>query len=159
MASGYVLIEINTEGNGRVKSPEGCPEVKYLDFRLEGCDFEHYEMADSMMGGLPKELKNVLVLCSFTIEGVESFNGESTEYDTEIRLESHIVLKTGYKEFYRMMITEELKLQGTAPDCDDGQYYENLLSDWEEFYGEDFKPFKKEPKKINGVIDLWGAIM
>lgn len=146
MADGYVLIEINTEGNGRVKSPEGCPEVQFIDFRLDGCDFEHYGLDDSMMAALPENLKDVLVLCSFNIIGTESFNGESTEYDTSIYLESHIILKTDYKEFYRKMVTEELKLQGTAPDCDDAHYYEGLLSDWEEFYEEDFKP--AQPRKI-----------
>lgn len=152
MADGYALIEINKEGKGRMKSSDQCPEVKFIDFRLEGCDFEYYGLDEAMMYSLPKDLKDVLVLCSFNIVGTESFNGESTDYDTEIHLESHMILKENYKDFCRKMITEELELKGTSPDCDDEQYYKNLLAEWEEFYSEDFEPFEK-PKKIKFSFD------
>lgn len=140
MADGYVLIEINKEGEGRIKSPEGVPCVSYLDFRLEGCDFEDCEMAESMVESLPKELKDVLVLCSFLIRTEESFNGESTDYATEILLESHLVLKHQYQEFYRQMVASELRLKGSSPDCEDESYYSHLVSDYEEFYGVSLAP-------------------
>ena len=146
MADGYVIIEVNTNGEGRIKSPQDFPEVHYLDSRLEHYGFEDFGMVDSLMDSLPKGIQDVLVLCSFNIVGMEIPNRESPEFDTAIVLESFMILKTDYKEFYRLMVSEELTLRDSYPDSDDNDYYNNLVEDWTEFYGEPFKPVecKKE---------------
>ncbi len=160
MSDGYALLEISEEGYYRIKKSEGIPEVKYFDFRLEGCDFEHYGMEDSLIHGIHKELKDALVLCSFNIHSYGSFNGESTEYETDIILDSYIVLKTDYKEFYREMITNELDLVGgfeaidIVPDGEESNYYKDLVYEWEEFYEEEFKPWKKSTINFNLFSNL-----
>ena len=160
LSDGYALLEISEEGKYKIKRTEAIPEVKYLDFRLEGCDFEHYGMEDSLIHGIPKELKDVLILCSFKIHSYESFNGESTEYDTDIILDSYIVMKTDYKEFYREMVTNELNLIGgfeaigNMPDGEESNYYKDLVYEWEEFYDEEFKAWKKSTIKFNLFSNL-----
>lgn len=65
------------------------------------------------------------------------------------------------------MITEDLNVGiGGIENLDsipenfwkDKRYYQDLIASWEEFYDEDFVPFKKETKKFNGVIDLMSLL-
>jgi len=150
MADGYVELEFNEQGEARVK------EVNYLDLRLTCSDIEHEDIASQLAFQLPKELKDALVLAVIKVDFLMSHHWEyGVECDgVNIHLLSHTVLKENYKEFYREMVTEEVKLVATFEDSDvifrddvddqDRMYYKNLIADWEEFYDEDFLPFRKK---------------
>lgn len=159
MADGYVLLEINTEGEARVKDDE----VKWFDFRLHGVPFEDCEGTDQLVADLP-DLKDCLVMVIFDYKCncTRDYWGDY-DYEEIFTAVSHYIVKEGYKEFSRELITEELNvgingelILKAMPDEDN--YYKNLVADWEEFYDEDFVPFKKQPKQVNGVIDLWDII-
>lgn len=160
MADGHVELEINEQGEARVK------EVNYLDIRLTCLDIEHDDIASQLSAQLPQEMKDVLMLAVIKVEFLMSHHWEyGTECDgVDIELLSHSILKENYKEFYREMVTEEVKLVAILDgsdvvfhediERDDRMYYNNLIGDWEEFYDEDFKPFQKQiiamdDKKIN----------
>ena len=150
MADGYALIEINTEGKARAK------DVTYFDFRLIGCDIEHDDIADQVSYQLPEGIKDVLVLVVFNLNFITSYDWESGYHECDeiiINLESHNIVKTDYKEFYRELVTEEIKYYKDVSDTDK-ENYNFLLLDWEEFYDEDFKPSKTKPKQISGIGDL-----
>jgi hypothetical protein len=152
---GYVLIEVNTEGQMRIKQYDGCRDLHYIDFRLEmALDLDNEFIVDCLYPSLPKDLKDVLIMAFFNYQSIPSGHGDywSIDYEDNIILQSHVVLKTDYKEFYRQQITHELndciggyKNINSYPeeDCD---YYKGIVADWEEFYDEDFKPF--QPQKI-----------
>jgi hypothetical protein len=162
MADGYVLIEINTEGEGRVNPNE---RPYWYDFRLEDVYFDDIEGVEQLMSQLP-DLKDCLVMVHFDYK-CNCSRGWEGDYDCEeiLNLTHYYIVKEGYKEFYREMVTCELNygINGydqleCMPEEDGPNHYKHIVGEWEEFYDEDFVPFKKQPKTINGVVDLWSLI-
>lgn len=162
MIDGYALIEINTKGEARAK------EHTFLDIRLDGhVEFHDSEGTDQLHSQLPEDLKDVLVMVFFKYDcnSSKSYDGE---WDVEeiYTLASHTVMKTDYKEFYRLMVTEEFSVIGgyekidempddestEAGSCSDKNYYNGLLEEWETFYDEDFEPTKR--KELNPFSSL-----
>lgn len=153
MADGFAIIETNEQGEGRLK------ELKWFDFRLEDVLFDDAEGVDQLVSQLPEGIKDVLVLAvfSYVCHCSRSWDGE---YDCEEHFDivSHQILKSNYKEFYRQMVTEQVNIGGknglestnfaledtTIIQCE--KYCEELISEWEEFYDEDFKAYITEPK-------------
>jgi hypothetical protein len=143
---GYALIEFNTEGNGRIK------EIHYLDNNLTLLEIDDDEIYLMFEEQLP-DFKDVLVMVFFTHQSIPCGYGDywRVEYTSYFKVDSFTIVRTDYKEFYRRMVTEEIQIDNTQPflDLDEDNYYNELISSWEEFYNEEFKPFKKpEPPKI-----------
>lgn len=155
MTDGYALIEINHLGEGRLK------ELHYFDFRLENVCFDDAEGVEQLVDQLPKDSKDMLVMCIFKYKCNCSQNWEG-EVDCEelFDLVSHTTVKSNYQDFYREMVTEEIIqhldfLDLDIPnfiDCDEeyrikGEYFQELVAYWEEFYDEDFE-LKKENQPV-----------
>jgi hypothetical protein len=161
---GWVLIEINPNGQMRVKEKDSCLELEFFDFRLKnvGCEWDNDFIIEMVSDQLPKHLKDVLVQVFFTYKSVPCGNGDywDTEYEDVIAVDTHVIVKTDYKNFYQKMVTEELKLQPFCPEPDSEDtkhYYNDLVWNWEEFYDEDFTPFKPESIKLGSGF-RWGMI-
>lgn len=168
MADGYVLIEINTEGEARIKE-DG---LNWLDFRLKDVDFDACEGLEQLHGQLPEGMKDALVLVVFDYVCNTSYDSWTGEYDCEelFNVVTHQIMKNDYKEFSREVVTLELKygIDGyqnidTLPeDVDDvikeKNYYKSIVANWEAFYDEDFVPFEKKPKKIESWKDAFKSI-
>lgn len=101
------------------------------------------------------DISNVLLAVAFSHESVKSFNGESTEYDDDFIVEDVMVLNRHYKEQWRMNLTYEFGTDNLGQvkeqfsvgvDGEDSSPYPEAILEWEEFYDEDFTPFK--PGKI-----------
>lgn len=146
MADGLAMIEINHKGEGRLK------ELNWFDFRLENVLFHDAEGVEQLVDQLPEGINDVLVLVVFNYvcHCSKSWEGEF-DCDEIFNLVSHQILKPNYKEFYREIVTEKLNMCDILPDFmleDTALLYENdckeLVSEWEEFYDEDFKPYVKE---------------
>ena len=152
MADGHALIEINTKGEPKLK------EVYYYDIRLTCSDVEDDDISEQILAQLPEGVNDVMILAIFRVEYETSYHYEyGYECDgVNIHLESHNIVLNNYKEFYREQLTEITKFNSL--NNDDEKYYREEIAEWEEFYDEDFKPFKRKPKMINDVIDLWDAI-
>lgn len=149
---GYVLIEVNTEGKMRVQHHDGAMKLEFYDFRLCDLDWDNDFVIGSIEEQLPKDMKDVLIMVQFSYQSVPCGCGDywSVDYEDCIIVESYNVVKTDYKEFFRKMATEELKMISYEPEPDSEetkQYYQMVQLDWEEFYDEDFVPFK--PKEEN----------
>jgi hypothetical protein len=154
MADGYVLLEINTEGDFRVQGDQ----VHWFDFRLQDVCFSDAEGEDQLYNQLPVGLRDCLVMVMFDYKCNCSRDWAGDyDCDEEFIVSSHYIVKEGYKEFYRELVTVELESFNDF-GSEKEEYYLDVVGDWEEFYDEDFVPFKKQPKKINGVIDLWDLI-
>lgn len=154
MADGYVLLEVTTEGEFRVQGEQ----VNWFDFRLQDVCFFDAEGLDQLVSQLP-DLKDCLVMVTFDYECKCSRDWEGGfDCDEEFFVTSHYIVKEGYKEFYRELITVELESFNDFNTEAKEDFYDTVIADWEEFYDEDFVPFKKQPKQINGVIDLWDLI-
>ena len=159
MADGYALIEINQNGEGRLKD---C-DVKWFDIRMGDICFDDYGGVEQLVDQLSEEINDVLVLFTFdyVCECDTVYWGEY-ECDIIFNIVSYQIVKTDYKEFYRQMVTEELNLgingfnnlyclDETEITFKDGDYYKELVSLWEEFYDEEFLPFVNETKNINDL--------
>ena len=148
---GYVLIEVNTEGEMRVQHHDDEMRLEFYDFRLTELDWDNDFIVKSIEGQLPKDITDVLIMVHFTYKPVPDGRGDywSVDYKDCIIVEDYIIVKTDYKEFYRQMVTEKLALlpYDHEPNSEDTKlYYESLQAEWEEFYDEDFKPFEKKIK-------------
>jgi hypothetical protein len=151
VTKGFVLIEINTVGQARMNDND---EVNWVDFRLQDVLFHDAEGVEQLHGQLPEDLKDckVLVVFDYVCNCSRDYWGE---YDCEelFNIVNYTVVQDNYKEFYREQVTDVigydiggLKSLDEMPDGDN--YYKNLVADWEEFYDEDFVPFKKKPKRL-----------
>lgn len=140
---GYLLVEFNSEGEGRLKSLQGNPNINYLDFRLNSLDIGVEEGYSLLADQFPKGLRDVLVMAFFTYKSIKCGSGDyfDVDYEDSLTLENHVIVKENYKEFYRKMVSEELKEKDNYLMLLDGDdtYYEELVSHWEDFYNEDFK--------------------
>jgi hypothetical protein len=143
MADGIALVEINTKGEGKLKT------LSYFDFRLEHINFEDSEGLDQLMGQLPKDMNDVLVSVIFGYQCTPSQGFENEmDYEELFNIVSYTVVKKNYKEFYRELITEELNvgIDGFQDinAADDlifkDNYYKEIVAEWSEFYGEEFTP-------------------
>jgi hypothetical protein len=143
MADGQLFIEVNTEGETRVKTGE-YGGVHFFDIRLSGVDVDHEFILEEMEGQLPEGLKDVLIMCLFKYESIESGGYWDVEYEDSFKLEHFAIIQSDYKEFYRRQVSEELLCKGFGPDS----YYDSLVADWEEFYDEDFEPYKS-PQQVH----------
>lgn len=161
MIDGYLLVEFNTEGKGRIKVTSGVTELTYVDIRLENLDLGMDDAFSMLEDQFPKELKNVLVMAFFTYKSVSSGGGDywSQDYEDVFILQSHVVLQENYKEFYRKMLTEELselrelRLE-EEQELDGKMYAQELVGHWEEFYDEDFVETVKPDTKNSIAIGL-----
>jgi hypothetical protein len=152
MADGIALVEINTKGEGKLKT------LSYFDFRLEHINFEDSEGLDQLMGQLPKDMNDVLVSVIFGYQCTHSQGFEDEiDYEEIFNIVSYTVVKKNYKELYRELITEELisGINGfqNINAADDlifqDNYYKEIVAEWSEFYGEEFKPTHKESNENN----------
>lgn len=147
MADGLAIIEINHKGEGRLK------ELNWFDFRLEDVLFDDAEGVDQLVSQLPEGTSDVLVLVVFKYACECSRDWEGgLDCEEYFNIISHQILKPNYKEFYREMVTEELNLvdikvlEHTDFDLAHEKYCEERISEWEEFYDEDFEVFITKPK-------------
>lgn len=147
MADGYVLIEVNEVGEGRIKDET----VNWIDFRLDTVDFNASEGLSQLMEQITKDVKDELVLVFFNYH-VKTFYDHwsgATEYEGFFDVEFSKVIKKNYKNFYQGILTEELNgcingfgnIESMSTDSNH-DYYRNLILDWEEFYNEDFTPLR-----------------
>ena len=63
---------------------------------------------------------------------------DPVEYDTEILIEHTIILQHGYKKYWRIQISNELRMATACKEPQD--HIQNLIGEWEELYDEDFQP-------------------
>jgi hypothetical protein len=155
MADGYVLLEFNTVGEARISTLE-C-----FDFRLaDSLDFDAIEGVEQIKEQLP-EVKDALVMVVFDYKFTKStsYLGIDDDGDEEIIVISHTIVKENYKEFSREMLTyiTEDRLHTIYAHGDPRDPGTMEIAEWEEFYDEDFKPFKKEPKKLS-TVDIFNRI-
>ncbi|ATO28959.1 hypothetical protein C6370_20295 [Bacillus atrophaeus] len=145
MADGYVLIEVNEDGEGRLKDEA----VTWIDFRLGIVDFNASEGLNQLMEQISKDVKDELVLVLFNYRVESSYDSWSgaTEYEDFFDVEFFKVIKKNYKKFYQGLVTAELDvgINGfdnieSMPTDSNQNYYRNLIAEWEEFYNEDFIP-------------------
>jgi hypothetical protein len=146
MADGYVLLEFNTVGEARVSTLE-C-----FDFRLaDSLDFDAIEGIEQIKEQLP-EVKGALVMVVFDYKFTKSTSywGIDDDGEEEIIVVSHTVVNNNYKEFSREMLTylTEDRLHSIYAQGDPRDPDTMAIAEWEEFYDEEFKPFKKESKKL-----------
>lgn len=87
------------------------------------------------------EINNCLVLATFLYRSVPYFNGEYTESEDIIVVSEVIVLDDNYKVQWQKNLTTEY---GTSKDSTHIDIYE-----WEEFYDDDYEPFKYKREGIN----------
>lgn len=145
MADRYVLIEVNEDGEGRLKDEA----VTWIDFRLSIVDFNASEGLNQLMEQISKDVKDELVLVLFNYRVKSSYDSWSgaTEYEDFFDVEFFKVIKKNYKKFYQGLVTVELdvgingfdNIESTPTDSNQN-YYRNLIAEWEEFYNEDFIP-------------------
>lgn len=160
MAIGYMVVEINEKGEGRVKrNREGDLEMGYIDTSYEDMDYGTNEPFEMIAEGMPEGLKNVLLMLTFGYESSGGGSFYSDDYEHWFTVETHQILKEDYKEFCRAQITSELdrdiggfKGLEAMPDGEDGNYYKNLIGNWEEFYDEDFEPYVAKPLVIAELL-------
>ncbi|AFQ57828.1 hypothetical protein BHY07_10395 [Bacillus subtilis subsp. subtilis] len=145
MADRYVLIEVNEDGEGRLKDEA----VTWIDFRLSIVDFNASEGLNQLMEQISKDVKDELVLVLFNYRVKSSYDSWSgaTEYEDFFDVEFFKVIKKNYKKFYQGLVTVELDvgINGfdnieSMPTDSNQNYYRNLIAEWEEFYNEDFIP-------------------
>ncbi|MED4799045.1 hypothetical protein P9684_04165 [Bacillus atrophaeus] len=145
MADGYVLIEVNSDGEGKLKDEA----VNWIDFRLDTVDFNASEGLNQLMEQISKEVKDELVLVAFNYRVESSYDSWSgaTEYEDFFDIEFFKTVRNNYKKFYQGLVTAELDvgINGfdnikSMPNDDNQNYYRNLIAEWEEFYKEDFMP-------------------
>jgi hypothetical protein len=153
MADGQVFIEVNTEGDMRVMPSESLGGIHFFDIRLSGLDIDNEFMLEEMEGQLPEGLKDVLIMCLFNYKSIESGGYWDVEYEDSFELEHFHIVQTNYKKFYHIQVSEELLCAGFGPD----HYYEGLVADWEEFYDEEFEPYKG-PEQVR-LEKKWKDIM
>jgi hypothetical protein len=144
---GYVLLRVNQHD---YRSNEGKAEVvekNFIDHRFQLMDFMDEDIAEQLVGQLPDELKDVLVMCFIKYDSQADYDywSGATEYEDVFNLHSHTVIQHGYKEFMCRQITEELDVgingyENIQAMPDGKNYYKELIGDWEEFYLEDFVP-------------------
>lgn len=79
MADGYVLIEVNSDGEGRIKDEV----VNWFDFRFDTVDFNASQGLNQLMEQISKEVKDELVLVAFNYRVESSYDSWSgaTEYE------------------------------------------------------------------------------
>lgn len=149
MAIGYMTVEINGKGEPRIqKDRNGKEMLTFLDVSYELETEIHSEALEMIRASIPKELKDVLVLFTFNYE---SHGGGylMDDYEDWLVIESQLLLKENYKDFYRQQVTKELEMANGLPKdiealtSSEKEWKEALsflVGDWEEFYDEDFKP-------------------
>lgn len=164
MAIGYMTVEINKKGEPRIqKDRDGKEMLTFLDIEYANVTDIQPEALEMIRASIPKEMKDVLVIFTFNYE---SHGGGyfSDDYEDWLVIESKLVLKENYKEFYRQQITTELKMMGAIkeeirhqwglPDDEKEmkEAMEMLVGEWEEFYDEDFKPTVVEKVAVEPFV-------
>lgn len=93
------------------------------------------------------EVKGCLVLATFDFKDFSSFNGETTEWDSDTFVCDVIVLGKDYKEQWRRNISYKYGYT-TLEELENNEVSDALeeISDWEEFYGEEFTFYQEEIK-------------
>lgn len=93
------------------------------------------------------EINNCLVLATFLYRSVPYFNGEYTESEDIIVVSEVIVLDDNYKVQWQKNLTTEY---GTLTSEDSTNMRINSdISEWEEFYDDDYEPFQYKKKGFN----------
>lgn len=152
MTIGYMTVEINEKGEPRIKKDsKGNELLTILDVNFAFTTEIQSEALEMIRAHIPKELKDVLVIFTFKYE---SHGGGyfRDDYEDWLVVESQLVLKEQYKEFYCHQVTRELELSGGMPEVlehgeelseNEKELKEALdlvIGEWEEFYDEDFTP-------------------
>lgn len=144
MADGYVLLEVSEDRRTKIKDAE----INWIDLKLEmaDVDFEASEGLEQLTEQLPSDIRDALVLVAFRYRVESSYDSWSgaTEYEDFYDAESFLVVKEGYKEFYRGQVEVELNVGINGHENINStefakDYYKELVAEWEEFYNEDFK--------------------
>jgi len=143
LADGHVLIEVNNERKARLK------ENVWYDIRLMSENLEDSEGCEQLLDQIKEDVSNTLLLVVF------DFHCHCTrdywgEYDCEYiyNVASYTVVKNDYKEFYREQVSLELDMiENGNIEFREGCYYSGLISEWEEFYDEEFVKSETGNKK------------
>lgn len=164
MAIGYMTVEINEKGEPRIqKDKNGQDRLTFMDVSFEYTTEIHSEALEMIRASIPKELKDVLVFFTFKYE---SHGGGyfMDDYEDWLMIESQLVLKENYKQFYRHQVTTELEMVGAIQGATEKEWglpddekelkeaMELLVGEWEEFYDEDFKPTVVEKVAVEPLI-------
>lgn len=156
MTIGYMTLEINEKGEPRIKKDvQGKEMLTLLDIDFEYSTEIHSEGLEMIRASIPKDLKDVLILVTFKYEN--SGGGYfMDDYEDWLTIETQVMLKESYKEFYRHQLTLELDINGKLKNLSDDlpalcpeedmPGLNERIGEWEEFYDEDFVPtvMKKE---------------
>jgi hypothetical protein len=142
LADGFALIKFNLEGKGELH------DLFYFDFRLQDIDFDATEGLNQLIEQLPEGINDVLAMVLFNYKSncTQDYFGD-WDCDETFTVLSHNIVKTNYKEFWRELVTEELKYKDSS--LEDERYFNNLVGEWEEFYDEDFTPFERKAINTN----------
>lgn len=167
MAIGYVTIEINEKGEPRIqKDMSGKEMLTFLDINYASITDIQSEALEMIRASIPKEMKDVLVIFTFKYES-RGGGYMLDDYEDWLVIESKLVLKENYKEFYRFQVTTELEMVGAIneethskwgiPDDEKElkEEMELLVGEWEEFYDEDFKPTVVEKVAVEPVLQFF----
>lgn len=153
MTIGYMTIEINKEGEPRIKKDRNGQEMlTFLDINYEYTTEIKSEALEMIRASIPKELKDVLVFFTFKYESSGGGGFYTDDYEDWLTIESQVVLKEDYQAFYRHQVTTEMEMmgaitEGTAEnwgiaesEMDIKKSIDMLIGEWEEFYDEEFTP-------------------
>lgn len=156
MAIGYMTVEINQKGEPRIqKDREGKEMLTFMDVSYTHITDIQSEALEMLRASIPKELKDVLVIFTFNYDG-HGGGYFQDDYEDWLTVESHLLLKENYKEFYRHQVTTELKMVGAIDEKTQRNWelqsdseevkaeMDLLIGEWEEFYDEDFHPTATE---------------
>lgn len=101
------------------------------------------------------DIKNCLLLVTFSYKSVPSFDGEFTEYEDVTTVKDVLILNTEFKELWRSNLTamygfapvEELQANGAIED----------ICEWEEFYEEDYEHVKPVDSNLTLMLNAFKA--
>jgi len=145
MVDGYLLMEFNEKGNGRIQKKEGIAAITYVDLRLSTVNFDEETMCNLLCEQLPADLSNVLVWVSFRYKSIEETIDFETVFEDYFVVEEYRTLMENYKTFYQQLVQREIEedIGGEkglyALDYEQkDHYYRERITEWESFYKEPF---------------------
>lgn len=131
--SGYIRFAVNETGEETYVVDYKANRIDLQEhiegFICEGEDARNLINMDEVLEKNP-DVKNCLLLATFSFNSHTTFNGEHEEYNENVTVVDVVILSTNYKEIWKNNLLAKYTV---SMDCS-----EEILS-WEQFYDEDFK--------------------